>query len=228
MKSPQRNKPSFDFGFVVPLKSEAQPLLNKLQNKKYTKDWSRIVYTGIFHNKKVSLIISGCGKIKSASASQYLIDQYTAKTYIHYGTAGAISDKLHIGDIVIAEQVVEPDVIELFPKKVPPPIHKISVGRLKKQLKNFHDSSLVWGSILSGDEDVISTKRKKDLYRYHNGLSVDWESAGFALTCQLNQVQGYVFRGISDYAYEHTSSEYEKNQKLAVNNIVSLIMDLLG
>ncbi len=217
----------FDFGFVVPLKTEAQPLLKKFTNKEIKKNVSRVVYTGLFFNKKVSLIISGCGKIKSASATQYLIDQYPANVYIHYGTAGAISDKLRIGDIVIAEQIIEHDVIELFPKSVPPPTQKVSTERLKKQLKGFNRSPLVWGSILSGDEDVITTKRKKELYKLHKGLSVDWESAGFALTCQLNKVNGYIFRGISDYAYEHTTTEYEKNQKLAVDNILNILIYLV-
>ncbi len=217
----------FDFGFVIPLQAEAQPLLQKFTNKEIKKNASYVAYTGLFQNKKISLIISGCGKIKSASATQYLIDTYPAKTYIHYGTAGAISDKPKIGDIVIVTQVIEHDVVELFPKKVLPPVHTISTERLKRQLKNFHNSSLIWGSILSGDEDVITTKRKKELYKQYKGLSVDWESAGFVLTCQLNQVQGYVFRGISDYAYEHTVLEYEMNQKIAINNIISLINHLL-
>ncbi|MCL5126771.1 MAG: 5'-methylthioadenosine/S-adenosylhomocysteine nucleosidase [Deltaproteobacteria bacterium] len=160
MQSPQGAKLSFDFGFVIPLQAEARPLLDTLKNRKH-RDGSRTIYTGLFHNKKVSLIISGCGKIKSASATQYLIDGYPARTYIHYGTAGALSDKLNIGDIVIATQVIEHDVVELFPKKVPPPVHKIFTERLKRQLKGFHGSPLVWGSILSGDEDIITAKRKK-------------------------------------------------------------------
>lgn len=216
----------FDFGFVIPLQAEAQPLLDKLKNKKNIPRGLRTVYTGIFQGKKISLIVSGCGKIKSASATQYLIDHYPARAYIQYGTAGAISDKLHIGDIVIAEQIIEHDVVELFPARVPPPIHKIFTKRLKRQLKDFHGLPLVWGSILSGDEDVITIKRKKELYKLHNGLSVDWESAAFALTCQLNQVQGYVFRGISDYAYEHTSSEYEKNQNNVIENIIQLLKNI--
>src|SRR3989344_5297918 len=130
----------FDFGFIIPLQAEAQPLIQKLTNKAIKKNASRIVYAGTVQNKKVSLIVSGCGKIKSASATQYLIDKYPAKAYIHYGTAGALSDKLHIGDIVIAKQIVEHDVVELFPKRIPPPIHKISIGQLEKQLKNYAGS----------------------------------------------------------------------------------------
>ncbi len=217
----------FDYGFIIPLKNEAQPLLKLLINKKTIQNGTHTIYVGTLQDKKVSLIISGCGKIKSAASTQYLIDTYAAKMYFHYGSAGAISAKLRIGDTIIAEQVIEHDSKELFPQITPPPIHKISTEQLKVRLKKYKSTSLVWGSILSGDEDIVSTKRKKELYKLHKGLSVDWESAGFALTCQLNKVEGYIFRGISDYAYEHTAIEYGKNQELVMNNIIRLLIYLL-
>lgn len=212
----------FDYGFIIPLKAEALPLLRKLKFQKIRRTALRTIYTGVLFTKKVSVIISGCGKIKSASATQLLIDMFPAKTYIHYGTAGALSDNLRIGDIIIATHVVEHDVVELFPEKIPPPMHKMTHRLNTKRIacKNF---SLIPGIILSGDEDVISTKRKRELNRLHKGLSVDWESAGFALTCKLNRVEGHIFRGISDYAYEHAVVEYNKNQTLVINNILHLL-----
>jgi len=215
-----------DYGFIIPVTAEATPLLKALDKKKRTKKGSRTVFTGIFQHKTVSLIVSGCGKIKSASATQYLIDTYPANVYIHYGTAGALSDSLKIGDVIVATQVIEHDVIELFPKKVPAPVYSIYIKQLKKQLKNYQSSPIVFGPIISGDEDIVTTIRKKELFHRYKGLSADWESAGFILTCQLNNVRGCVFRGISDYAYEHTSDEYEINQLLVVNNMLHLCTHL--
>lgn len=216
----------FDFGFVIPLPAEAKPLLQRVKNRKRYKRDSREMYTGIFFNKKISIIISGAGKIKSAAATQLLVDTFPAKEYIHYGTAGAISSKLKVGDIIVATKVIEHDVIELFPKKNPPPTYKITPLLQKNRIQN-NNFSLAWGTILSGDEDVISSKRKNQLNKLYKGLAVDWESAGFALTCELNKVSGYIFRGISDYAYEHTPMEYQKNQQVAVKNVITLLARLL-
>lgn len=212
----------FDFGFVIPLLSEAKPLLQKVKNQKTYKVASRNVYTGTFAGKSVSITISGCGKIKSASATQFLIDTFPAQQYIHYGTAGALSDKLNIGDVISVTEVIEHDVIELFPQKNPPPRYKI-LPLLMRENAPKSNISLVWGKILSGDEDVITTKRRLQLLKFYKGLSVDWESAGFALTCQLNNVPKYILRGISDFAYEGTTSEYEKNRQAVINNIVRLL-----
>lgn len=213
---------AFDFGFVIPLLSEAKPLLKRIKFCKAHKKVSREVYTGELFNKKISLIISGCGKIKSAAATQFLIDTFPAKQYIHYGTAGALSSTLNIGDIILATEVIEHDVIELFPQKIPPPRYKITPLLQKKRMTNGY-FPLVWGKILSGDEDIMTTKRKLQLSRLYGGLSVDWESAGFALTCQLNNAPKYIFRGISDYAYEKTTPEYIKNQQTVIQNIVRLL-----
>ena len=218
---------ALDVGFVIPLPVEAKPLLQQLTSGKTYKKASREIYTGILFGKKVSIIISGCGKIKAAAATQLLIDTFPAKAYIHYGTAGALSGQLKIGDIVVATEVIEYDVIELFPQKMPPPRHKITPLINKSEITNDSIFSLVWGTIASGDEDIISTKRKRQLNRLYKGLSVDWESAGFALTCELNKVPGYIFRGVSDHAYEHTAMEYQKNQRMAIQNIINLLARLL-
>lgn len=216
---------TFDYGFVIPLEVEAMPLLRNCTLQKIHKIALRKIYTGVLFNKRVSVIISGCGKIKTASATQFLADAFPAKRYIHYGTAGALSDKLKIGDIIAATHVIEHDFVELFPKKIPPPIYKITHYFDAKKIKS-ENFSLIRGAILSGDEDIISTKRKQELNRLYKGLSVDWESAGFTLTCKLNAVKGYVFRGISDYAHEHTTTEYGKNQKLVMHNILHLLKNL--
>lgn len=209
------------FGFVIPLKEEADPLLHKLKISARKKVGSRTIVTGSFNNYKVSLIISGCGKIRTASATQFLIDKYPADFYINFGTAGAISPNLKIGDIIVATKIIEYDVKEKFPKIVSPPIHNVDKEMIKK-LK-IPELNLKFGPILSGDEDIITTQRKKVLFKKYHGLSADWESAGFALTCQINNVPFLVFRTISDLAYEQTTQEYKKNQKTVITRLTEVI-----
>jgi adenosylhomocysteine nucleosidase len=217
----------FDCGFVIPLESEANCLIKKLINPKVYEKGTKKIILGELMNQKVSIIISGCGKIKSASATQFLIDKYPAKYYIHYGSAGALSSSLTIGDIVVADEVVEHDVKELFPKKIPPPVHVISANLFF--LKRIVDNrNIHLGRILSGDEDVMTTERRKELAKEYNGLCVDWESAGFVLTCRLNKAEGIVLRVISDLAHEFTHQEYETNKEKVMDNIlltIRLIMD---
>lgn len=218
---------TMDAGFVVPLEAEAKPLLEQLKNKKEIFLKSRTVITGNFGKKKIGIIISGCGKIKSASATQLLIDNFPATYYVHFGTAGAISPNLKIGDIIVAQEVVEHDVVELFPKQIPPPIHLTSLN-LISEIKKLRLVSTLFGRILSGDEDIIDTERKIILMNDFQGLSVDWESAGFCATCNLNTVPMIVIRGISDLAYEYTTKEYMDNQVKVVNDMIKVILVIIN
>jgi adenosylhomocysteine nucleosidase len=214
----------FHFGFIIPLLSEAKPLIDQLQACETSEINGRQIYTGKLGNKRVTIIISGYGKIKSASATQLLIDHNPSKVYIHYGTAGALSPKLKIGDIVVAASVIEHDVRELFPVPKSPPIHPSSPELIKKLTAT---ANLIFGTIASGDEDITSSLRRDELFNKHQALSVDWESAGFALTCQLNNVPGIIFRTISDLAYEHTNTQYQANQERVINNLVVSIISQL-
>lgn len=213
-------------GFVVPLKEEANPLLSKLNISFQENDGNRNIVIGTFNNYKVSLIISGCGKIKTASATQYLIDKFPSDFYINFGTSGAISPKLEIGDVVVATHIIEHDVKEKFPNEVPPPIYTVNKDIIKKL--HVINLNLKFGPIVSGDEDIVTIKRRKALYNKHNCLTVDWESASFALTCQLNNVPYLVFRTVSDFAYEHTTKEYKINQMKVVKNLIENMTKCLG
>lgn len=210
------------FGFVIPLKEEADSLLHKLKISAKEKVGSRTIVSGSFNNHKVSLIISGCGKIKTASATQFLIDKYPSDFYINFGTSGAISSDLKIGDIIVATKIIEHDVKEKFPKITPPPTYIVNEESIKK-IKALK-LNLKFGPILSGDEDIVTTQRKKVLFKKYRGLSADWESAGFALTCEINDVPFLVFRTISDLAYEQTTQEYEKNQKTVITRLTEVII----
>lgn len=60
-------------------------------------------YTGYYKNKKVSVMASGMGMPSMGIYSYELFNYYNVDNIIRVGSAGAISDKLKIKDIVIAQ-----------------------------------------------------------------------------------------------------------------------------
>lgn len=215
----------YDYGFVVPLLKEAELLLSELVGEEVLQAQGRTIYRGVLGDRGVVFIISGTGKIRSASATQLLIDRYPAKHYVHFGCAGAICPSLKIGDVVRATSVIEHDVIELFPEKVEPPIHVVraELPRAADKINDF----VIEGPVISGDEDIVRSSRKDELWNIHRGLCVDWESAGFVLTCNMNGVSGVVYRAVSDLAHEATTTEYLTYQKAAVDNLSAVIRNIL-
>ena len=76
---------------------------NYLENAKLVNNVRGIQgYTGTYKGTKVSVMASGMGMPSMGIYSYELYNFYGVKNIIRTGTAGAISDKLHIRDVVLA------------------------------------------------------------------------------------------------------------------------------
>ncbi len=61
------------------------------------------------YSKKCTSRKSGVGKVNAARTTQILIDKLNVKSVINVGSAGALNPILNIGDIVIAEKLIQHD-----------------------------------------------------------------------------------------------------------------------
>ena len=64
---------------------------------------------GTIHSKNVVLVKCGVGKVNAARTTQILIDNFDLEYVINVGTAGGLNDNIEIGDVVIAEKLVQHD-----------------------------------------------------------------------------------------------------------------------
>ncbi len=200
-------------GFVVPMEKEARALVAALKSRKKSRLKGRDLTTGTLGKHKCAIVISGVGKIPAASATQLLLDHYDCDVVYHFGSAGGLSPECLIGDFVVAIDIVEHDYIKLFGTLTDNPLATCS-PLMSRRLKKQADQAGVrahLGRIVSGNEDVVTSVRRDALCDRFGGLSVDWESAGCALVCNLNKVPVVVIRAISDYAYEQTHDEYAQH-----------------
>jgi len=60
-------------------------------------------YTGLYKNKRVTVFASGMGCPSAGIYSYELFKFYGAQIIIRVGTAGALSDDLRVGDIILAQ-----------------------------------------------------------------------------------------------------------------------------
>lgn len=66
--------------------------------------------TGKIHGKTVTLVFSRWGKVAAASTATTLIEKYGVECLIFTGVAGAIDPALNVGDIVVADTLVQHDM----------------------------------------------------------------------------------------------------------------------
>jgi adenosylhomocysteine nucleosidase len=217
-------------GFVVPLENEARTLMRVLKQREIQTHRGREIMTGLLDKERCAVLISGTGKIRSASGTQLLLDHFDCTTLYHFGSAGALAPELRIGDVVIANDIVEHDYIQRFGVTEDHPI-AVSHEPLVAKLLKFGSSNNVpvhRGRIVSGNEDVVTTLRRDELRERFGGLSVDWESAGCALVCNINRVPVVVVRAISDYAYEKTHDEYSQNGIAVCAKVCDFLIQFLS
>lgn len=181
--------------------------------------WSRhrgsdnLVRTASRDRTACAILISGTGKIRSAAGTQLRLDHFDCKTIYHFGSAGALAPGLRIGDVVIANDVVEHDYVQLFGECEDNPIAVCDKPLVAKLLKFGSSSNVRFHGrrVVSGNEDIVTNSRKDELCARLGGIALDWESAGCALVCNINGVPVVVLGAISDYAYEKTHDEYSQN-----------------
>lgn len=143
------------------------------------------------------------------------------------GVAGALHSDLKPGDVVVGTDTVEHD----FRARINPRPSPAFAGdaTVVDALRDASDRA-VWpfgvhfGTIASGDEDVISTDRARELAETTGAHCVAWEGAGVARACLLNDLGFVEIRGITDGADAGTPGDFSRHLEAATANVASLLL----
>lgn len=96
------NKPILIIGAM---KKELIDLIDKLENKKYTKLSIFDVYEGFLFGYPIVIAKSGVGLVRASSLTSLILEKYNPSFIINIGIAGGVTKNHHKKDIVIAEEV---------------------------------------------------------------------------------------------------------------------------
>ena len=98
------------FGIIAAMEEELKTLLLALEDKKEVVVLGKTYYEGRIGQHEVVLVQSGIGKVLSAMSVTILAETFGVDAIINTGSAGAVSEGLAIGDVVIADRLVYHDV----------------------------------------------------------------------------------------------------------------------
>jgi len=195
-------------------------------------------YVGSLNGREVVVVRGGIGKVNAAICTQLLIDCFQIDAIINTGVAGALSDELEIGDIVISEDAVQHDVDatsfgyergyiprmkESFFKADHNLIHiaEKASGVLSMQTKVYVKR------ILSGDQFVSSIAKKQELIKVFGGFCTEMEGAAVAHTCYVNQIPFVIIRSISDKADDSAEINFNEFAQLAAANSSQMLEKMM-
>ena len=197
----------------------------------------RTYYTGAINNVKTVVVFSRWGKVAAATTVTSLITKFNITDLIFIGVAGAINTELKIGDVVIADRLVQHDMDArpLMPRHEIPllgityfesdpnyitiaekAIDAIVGGHIhsfidEHEIERFllRNTRVFTGTIASGDKFFAEQADKEQLHAaIPEILCVEMEGAAVAQVCYEYEIPFVVLRIISDECNENSSIDF--------------------
>ena len=192
-------------GIIVAEEKELDAIKEIMNNVEETKVYNLNIIKGEIKNNRYIVVRGGVGKVNAARTTQVLIDKFNIDYIINLGSAGAINEKLKIGDIVIGKSLVQHDFdVTAFgrEKGYIPDKGKFfkSAEELIKKCDNIkiNNINIIYGIIASGDIFCNDINMKYKIRDEFSADCVEMEGAAITQVCYLNKIPFIVIRSISD------------------------------
>ncbi len=219
-------------GIIGAMGVEINTLANLLENKR-TETISGVEYmSGTIYGKEVVLAVCGIGKVFAAICAQTMILKYNPDVIINTGVAGTLTDKLSIGDIAIADSVVQHDM-DTSPLGDPvgllSGINIVKIPSDEKTYKRIEacvkatNTNYQIGTIASGDQFLASNDVKERIVKNFGAIAGEMEGASIGHVCYVNKKPFCVLRAISDCADGTGAENYLEFLDLAAQKAVDVM-----
>ena len=103
---------------VSAMHDELRTLLPLLRDPLPVRLAGRDFHQGTIHGQPVVLVLSGIGKVAAATTAVLLMHEFQACELVFTGAAGGLRRGVKVGDVVIAQQLLQHDMdaSPLFPR----------------------------------------------------------------------------------------------------------------
>ena len=215
---------------VTPLRKEFDVLVDALRAVGHAHDAARFGRVALvtFPKLGVTVAVSGHGKAQSAAQTQYVLDRVPpVELVICAGVCGGLRSDVKAADVVIGTDTVEHDFRPRINPR-PSPVFAgdaIVVDDLRAVVgRSVWPFAIHFGTVASGDEDVIAAQRAREVASATGAVCVAWEGAGVARTALLNDLGFVEIRGVSDGANAATPADFARNLEAATVNVAAVLL----
>ena len=222
-------------GLVGAMHEEVLMLKNEMQDVSTKQIGPRTFYSGKIGKSELVMCLSGWGKVAAASTASSLINLFHVDQLLFIGLAGSLNADLEVGDIVVANKLVQHDVdLSLLTgfEHIKSPFWKdFSFQVDEKSFKRaLHASNLFVSKLNNGDYRTINKQyqpqvfsrtigtgdlfvashegKKRIRQKYPEILCTEMEGAAIAQVAADYQIPCTVIRIISDKADENAHASF--------------------
>jgi len=229
--NPDQNRHYFQkmkFGILGAMPQEVALMARSMTVHRTTEAGLRTFYEGEWAGQEVVLVLSRVGKVSAAVTTLLLIERFGVSHIVFTGVAGAVDRRLRIGDVVIADRLIQHDMDArpLFPRFEIPLLAKTDfpatlhaetfaaaeryfaetfphhVSPEKCAVHGITQPAVYQGLTISGDQFVADPAKTAALEEALPGaLCTEMEGAAVAQVChEMGSIPFAVIRVISDQA----------------------------
>lgn len=216
-------------GIICAEEKEILEVKKVIDNVEEKNIYEKIFYIGTIENVRVVCVKSNVGKVNSSRICQILIDNFDISLVINVGTAGSIDNRLNIGDIVVANKLVQYDFdVTPFGRKLGE-IENIGefISVDNNLLDLFKDMNVYIGCIASGDKFIINRDEKDNIRKTFGALCVEMEGASIAQVCHLDNIPFLVIRSITDKLDGSSKIEFKKFLESSSKKATQILIDII-
>lgn len=219
-------------GIIAAMDSEIAAIKNEMKDKTVETVSGIEFVKGTLCGKNAVVAKCGIGKVFAAICAQTMILKYSPALVINTGVGGSLSEKLGIGDIAVASDVVQHDMdtsplgdpvglvsginVVHFPAD-PHAANLISASAKSLGINN------VQGTIASGDQFIASREKKNYIKDNFGAIACEMEGAAIGHVCYVNETPFAVIRAISDTADDSSHMDYGEFLKLAAERSFKVV-----
>lgn len=228
-------KRTVDIGIIGALEEEVNTLIAALKKHKTEKIGGIDFHTGVFEGKRLAVAKCGVGKVFAALCAEAMIISYAPKLIVNTGVGGALKKGIAVGDILVAERLVQHDMDTSAlgdPKGLVSGINVVYFDTDKRADEIVRRAAAAYsikchsGTVASGDIFVATDDLKARIKDTFGASVCEMEGAAIAHVAYVNNTPCCVIRAISDSADEGSSMDYQKFLPLATRHSSLITMQL--
>lgn len=197
-------------------------------------------YEGEINGKRCTLVECGVGKVNAARTTQILIDRFYVDCVINVGSAGAANDQHNVGDIIIANKLIQYDFdvsdIGNYEKGEVCGVGKyfFSNDRLVYQCEqaikeiSSEEYKASVGSIGTADQFCSKPELSKKINDEFGVECLEMEGAAVGQVCTQCKIPFIVIRGISDTPNGNNKVDFHTYLELASKRAALIVEKLIN
>ncbi len=207
-----------EIGIIGAMQIEVEALCSAMEEPQTQRVSGIDFVSGRLSGRRVVTARCGIGKVFAAICAQTMILRYRPGVIVNTGVAGSMTERLSVGQVALADRVVQHDMdtsaigdpVGLISgiNMVEIPADRALSDRLCAAAQTVGVKTLT-GCIASGDQFIAASAQKQRIRAsFEDVVACEMEGAAIGQVCYVNRVPCAILRAISDGGDEGAALDY--------------------